>query len=274
MIKVIDVYEYMKTIAPEEIATESDNVGFLVGTGGAAVTKIIVSLDITDDVIAEALDTCTELIIAHHPLFFSLKSVTDADITGRKIVRMLSGGISAICMHTNLDAVGDGVNDMLAIAAGIADNNRKAEPLSGAVRLDTGEIISFGRIGYLKEACPMPVYLKKLGQELNTNGLRYHDAGINVHRIAVASGSGGSQWENARNSNCDTFITADIKYHMFLEAVEYGINLIDAGHFCTENVITGVLAEKLTIAFPEAEVNVSKALDRTIKFYTSPMDAF
>jgi len=268
MINVNDVYEYMKIIAPESIAVESDNVGFLVGTGSTTVKKIIVCLDITDDVVSEALETRAELIVAHHPLFFSLKSVTDADITGKKIVRMLSGGISAVCMHTNLDAAVGGVNDVLAVAAGIADENRKADPLSGAVRFENGEVISFGRVGCLKEACPLPVYLKKLGQELNTNGLRYHDAGVDVHRVAVASGSGGSQWENARNSNCDTFVTADIKYHMFLEAKEYGINLIDAGHFNTENVITGVLVEKLTSAFPEAEVIESNTLDQTIKFYT------
>ena len=266
MIHVKNVYEYLKTIAPEELASGSDNVGFLVGTGDAGVSKIIVSLDITDDVVAEALDIGAELIIAHHPLFFSLTRITDSDITGKKIIQMLTGGISAICMHTNLDAAAGGVNDVLAAAAGIAD----AEPLSDAVRLAAGDIVSFGRVGYLKKACPMPLYLDKLGKELNTNGFRYHDAGKNVHKVAIASGSGGSEWDNARKSNCDTFITADIKYHMFLEAKEYGINLIDAGHFSTEDVITGVLAGKLTGKFPEVNVSVSKTPGQTIKFYKAP----
>jgi len=270
MKKVSDVYEYLKTIAPEEIASVNDNVGFLVGTGDTNVSKIIVTLDITDDVITEALDIGAELIVAHHPLFFSLKSVTDADITGKKIVLMLSGGISAVCMHTNLDAARGGVNDTLAVAAGIADDKRNAEPLSDAVRLPDGDIVSFGRVGCLKKACPMPVYLDIISKELNTNGLRYHDAGIDVHKVAVASGSGGSEWDNARKAGCDTFITADIKYHMFLEAKEYGINLIDAGHFSTEDVITGVLAEKLTGKFPEIKVSVSKTPGQTIKFYTVP----
>jgi len=267
MVSVNNIYEYLKSIAPEEFAYEKDNVGFLVGTGDTRVSKIVVCLDITDDVVTEAFDIGAELIVAHHPLFFSLKSVTDTDITGKKIVRMLSGGISAICMHTNLDAVDGGVNDVLAVAVGIADKNKTAEPLSDAVRLTTGEVVSFGRVGYLKKACPMPVYLDMLGKKLNANGLRYYDSGRDVFKVAIASGSGGSEWENARKNKCDTFLTADIKYHMFLEAKEYGINLIDAGHFNTENVISETLVKKLTDKFTDVKVTVSKVLDQTIKFY-------
>ena len=267
MVKVNDVYEFIKTLAPEEMAMKSDNVGLLVGTGGAAVSKIIVALDITNDVITEALNTGAELIVAHHPMFFSLKTVTDTDITGKKIVRMLAGGISGICMHTNLDAAGGGVNDALAAAIGIADETRMAEPLSDAVRLESGEIVSTGRVGYLKKACLLSDFLAAIKSTLNVNGLRYYDAGRDVYKIAIASGSGGSEWDNAVKSGCDTFVTADIKYHMFLDAGELGINLIDAGHFSTENVISDILVKKLGTAFPKVEVFISKAIDQTIEFY-------
>ena len=262
-----DIYTYLKTIAPIEMAMENDNVGFLVGTGNNEVSKILVSLDITDNVISEACETGVQLIVAHHPLFFSLKSVTDADITGKKIIRLISAGISAICMHTNLDAVCGGVNDALAVAVEIEGDNKKTKPLSDAVRLAGGEVVSLGRVGYLEKACPMPVYLEKIKIKLKTNGLRYYDAGCPVYKVAIASGSGNSQWENAIKSGCDTFVSAELKYHTFLEAKELGINLIDAGHFCTENVITGVLVKKLSTEFPTAEVIESKVLDQTINFY-------
>jgi len=265
--KVNDVYEFLKTIAPEEMAMETDNVGFLVGTGGAEVTRILVCLDITSDVISEALETSAELIVAHHPMFFSLKSVNDNDITGRKIVRMLSGGLSAICMHTNLDAARGGVNDALAVAVGIADGDTDAKPLSDKKRLPDGEIVSLGRVGYLIEPCKMSDYLDKLKKALNVNGLRYHDAGRMVHKIAISSGSGGAEWDNVLKAECDTFVTADIKYHMFLEAKERGINIIDGGHFCTENLVSDVLCKKLKTEFPSIEVSVSNALDQTISFF-------
>ena len=265
--KVNDVYEFLKSIAPIEMAVETDNVGFLVGSGGAVVSKILVSLDITGDVITEALDNGAELIVAHHPVFFSLKRITDEDIIGKKIVRMLAGGISAICMHTNLDAARGGVNDALAVAVGIADLDRDAEPLSDDNRLDTGEVVSLGRVGYLKKACTMPEYLVSLKKSLNVNGLRYHDAGRAVHKVAISSGAGGAEWDNAVKSDCDTFITADIKYHMFLDAKELGINIIDGGHFSTENLVIDVLAEKLKAEFPSVEVIVSNALDQTVDFF-------
>ena len=267
MIKVNDVYEFLKTVAPLEMAVETDNIGFLVGTGNTEVSKILVCLDITGDVISEALEIGAQVIVAHHPIFFSLKTVTDADITGKKIVRLLSGGISAICMHTNLDATRGGVNDALAVAVGIADEAREAEPLSDSIRLDSGEIVSLGRVGYLKEACPMPMYLERLKKALNVNGLRYFDAGRDVYKIAISSGAGGGEWDNAVKSGCDTFVTADIKYHMFLDAKELGINIIDGGHYNTENLVIDVLAEKLGAAFPDAEVAVSKIHMQMIDFY-------
>jgi dinuclear metal center YbgI/SA1388 family protein len=267
MPSVKDVYNFMKTIAPEEMALDTDNVGFLVGTGETEVSKILVCLDITNDVITEALAIGAQLIVAHHPLFFSLKSVTDSDITGSKVVRLLSGGISAICMHTNLDAVGGGVNDALAAAVGITDDRRKAEPLPGHRCLDTGETVSLGRVGKLSEPCSMPDYLARLKKELSVNGLRYHDAGRDVHRVAISSGSGTAEWENALKSDCDTFVTADIKYHLFLEAKERGINLIDAGHYSTENLISAVLLGKLKAAFPTVDSVESSVQNQTVGFF-------
>jgi len=265
--KVKDIYNFMKTIAPEEMAMETDNVGLLVGKTEADVSKVLIALDITSDVISEAIDSGAELIVAHHPLFFSLKTVTDTDITGKKIVQMLSNGVSCICMHTNLDAVSDGVNDALAIAVGIADKTGKADPLSDSVRLGSGDVVSLGRVGFLSKEYTMPEFLASVQKALGANGLRYYDAGRNVYKVAIASGSGGAEWENAIKSGCDTFVTADIKYHMFLDAKELGINLVDGGHYCTENVISCVLAEKLCAAFPETKIIISKALDQTIKFY-------
>jgi len=267
MIKVKDVYKLLKSIAPLEMAVETDNVGFLVGSSETDVSKIIVCLDITGDVISEALDIGAQVIVAHHPVFFSLKSVTDTDIVGKKVMRMISGGISAICMHTNLDAVRGGVNEALAVAVGIADESKEANLLSDTRRLESGEIISLGRVGYLKEACAMPVYLERLKKALNVNGLRYHDAGRNVHKIAITSGAGGDQWDNAVKSGCDTFITADIKYHMFLDAKELGINIIDGGHYCTENLVSDVLVGKLSSAFPSVDVVPSKTQDQIVEFF-------
>ena len=73
--------------------------------------------------------------------------------------------------------------------------------------------------------------------------------------------------ELAFEAGCDTFVTADIKYDRFLAAKELGVNLIDADHFCTENVVVPVLAETIRNAFPSVNVRISQALGQTTQFY-------
>ena len=267
MPKVNDVFEFLDSFAPVGMKMETDNVGFLVGRGQAEVKKTLVSLDITSDVVSEAVELGADLIVSHHPLFFSLKSVTDADNTGKKIVRMLSAGISAICMHTNLDAARGGVNDALAVAAGIADDSVEAELLTEDRMLETGEVYSYGRFGYLKSPCSMAEFLERIKTALQADALRYHDAGRMVYKIAVVGGSGGDEFENAVKLDCDTFISADLKYNVFLEAKELGINLIDGGHFHTENLVVDTVAERLRTAFGDVEVIVSQRHDAVVKFY-------
>jgi len=265
---VNDVKEYLFSIAPPGMKADFDNVGFLVGRKGADASNILVSLDITSEVISEAHEIGAGLIVSHHPVFLSLRNVTDEDITGRRVIAMLSGGISAICMHTNLDAAHGGVNDALAAIAGIkSPAGGGPELLSEDDRLPTGEAYSYGRVGCLENPCSLPEYLKALKKALHTNGLRYFDAGREVYKVAVASGSGGDMFDHALRHGCDTFLTADIKYNLFLQARELGMNLIDGDHYCTENVVTGPLADKLSAAFPQAQVYVSKKHTQTVKFY-------
>jgi len=265
---VSDVYSFLKSIAPLEMAVEGDNVGFLVGTSHAAVAKILVALDITADVVGEALKIGAELIVSHHPLYFSIERVTDEDIIGKKVIDMLRGGISAICMHTNLDSVNGGVNDALATAAGIVSNpNEGFKPLSDERRLSSGEVVSLGRVGNLDKPCKMPDYLERLKKVLGTTGVRYHDAGRDVFKIAVSAGSGGGQWENVLKSGCDTFVTGEVKYSHFISAKEHGINLVEGDHFCTENLVIPIVTEKLRNEFPGIEVLTSKVHTQTIKFF-------
>ena len=121
MTTVVDVYRFLQKKAPFELQKDYDNSGFLVGRGDAEVTKILVALDITDTVIREAIMQGAQLIVAHHPVIFDgIKSVTDQTVTGRDLLTLAENRIAAICAHTNLDAVEDGVNDALALRLGLS----------------------------------------------------------------------------------------------------------------------------------------------------------
>ena len=93
------------------------------------------------------------------------------------------------------------------------------------------------------------------------------DAGRPVHRLAVMGGSGGDALRDAAAMGCDTFVTADLKYHVLLEAAELGVNLIDADHFCTENPVMSVLAQRLREAFPQTEFLLSRRHRQVVSFF-------
>ena len=103
--------------------------------------------------------------------------------------------------------------------------------------------------------------------KLGCEGLRYVDGGKPVNRVAVGGGSCGSALPEVIAAGCDTFVTADVKYNQFWDAQAFGINLIDAGHFQTENPVCAVLAEKIRTAFPETKVILAKNHVDCMKFY-------
>ncbi|MCC8356324.1 MAG: Nif3-like dinuclear metal center hexameric protein [Oscillospiraceae bacterium] len=163
--------------------------------------------------------------------------------------------IAAICMHTNLDAAAGGVNDALMTALGGRVTGQLA-PASG-----------IGRIGELAGERSLADFLPLVKSALSSNGLRYHDAGRPVKNLAVCGGSGGGEIDLAYQAGCDTYVTADVKYDQFLEAKHLGLNLIDADHFCTENVVVPVLADWIREAFPSLEVHIAQSHGQTARFY-------
>ena len=254
-VTVKDIYDALDRYAPFSTQMSFDNAGFLVGRSGQAVSRLLVALDITEEVVSEAAELGCQLIVSHHPVIFRpARSITDETTTGRILLALAEGGISAICAHTNLDAAVGGVNDALAERLGL-EIQGVLEP-SGTD--GQGRTIGIGRFGELPEAVDLPTFAGQVKERLGANGARYVDAGRPVRRVAVGGGSCGDMLELAAAQGCDTFVTADVKYDQFLMAKAMGLGLIDAGHYPTENVVCGPLAGLLRSAFPAVEVSLSR----------------
>lgn len=251
MVRIKDIYNYMNSFAPLELQMDFDNSGFLVGEIDNEVKKVLLALDITMPVIEEAEETDAQLIISHHPVIFrSLKSITD-----EKYLRMIRGAISALCMHTNLDVCDGGVNDVLI------------EALTGNKAMYKLGDDNCGRVSELETEISLEDFLAFCKEKLNCAGLRFYDSGRRVKRIGCVGGAGADYLYKAHELGCDTFVSADIKYHEFQAAAELGINLIDADHFCTENPVVYMLRDKLSEAFPEVKFNISSKHRRIISFH-------
>ena len=238
--KVQDIYDYLNILAPVDTQMDFDNAGFLIGDPDREVHRVLLSLDVTDSVIHEAQERGAELIISHHPVILrplkNLKSGPETD----KLLLLIRNEISVLSFHTNLDIAEGGVNDVLL-------------ELLEAERSDMLDRDGCGRVGEYAEARDFYDYLNFCKEKLGAPGLRYTYAGKPVKRLAVMGGAGASAIRDAWEKGCDTYLTSDLKYHDFLLGSELGLNLIDAGHFHTENPVMDVLRRKLAEAFPEVE---------------------
>lgn len=257
MTTVADILSFLETVAPRSLKMDWDNVGLLCGSSRQEVTKILVALDPFEGVCQEAAQIGADLIVTHHPLIFRpTASVTDDTSIGRCILQLCRQGISAVNAHTNLDQAPGGVNDALAARLGL-ENVKIINPKDGYGLLRQGEITQQ----------TLPDFLACVKEKLGCEALRYVDGGKPVHKVAVGGGSCADGMLEALDAGCDTFVTADVKYNQFWDAYDLGLNLIDAGHFYTENPVVTVLAEKIAAAFPEIPVQISETHRDCMKFY-------
>ena len=257
MATVEEIYNFIDSIAPFSTQMSFDNAGFLVGDGNARVHQALCALDITEAVIDEALEKGATLIVTHHPVIMNpLKAVTNESRTGTLLMKLIQNGIAVISAHTNLDISHGGVNDALA---------QKLE-LQNISAFDQNGL---GRIGIRNKKTPvvMADFAEFVKTQLAVDALRCHDAGRPVERIAVLGGSGGENVEAAAKLGCDTYITSDVKHSQYLEAISCGINLIDAGHFKTEDVVIPVLVRQLSEAFPKIQIFRSETCNQPYLSY-------
>lgn len=265
MVTINQVYSYLKEIFPIEQKIGADNSGFLVGRGGREVTKIMVTLDITPEVIKESAEWGAELIVSHHPVIYSgILSLTEYDYTGERVLMLSESGIAAICLHTNTDVAMGGVNDLLAERIGLKDVETIPD-ISLSSLGDRGVC----RIGNLPEdLADMQIeeFASYVAMTLGGNGVKYSSCGKPVRRVAVGGGSCGVYVSLVADAGCDTFVTSDVKHSQILEAQWKGINLIDAGHFVTEDVLCPAIVDYLSKRFTSVEVKKSERLADPMRY--------
>ena len=264
MATVNDILQFIESVAPSYMKYGWDNVGLLCGRKDREAKKILVALDPFRNVIEEAIELGADVIVTHHPLIFGeeIKAVNEDTETGRCLLNLMEHGIAAINAHTNLDVAPGGVNDVLAATLGLEN----VEVLSPDGTDTMGRPYGLLHAGDVSEQ-PLAQFLATVKGKLNCEGLRYCDGGKPVRRVAVGGGACGGAFAEAAAHGCDTLVTSDVKYNQFWSAYEMGVNLIDAGHFHTENPTMPVLAEKLRSAFPGVEVIFSEKHQDCMKFY-------
>ncbi|WP_373499065.1 Nif3-like dinuclear metal center hexameric protein [Desulfococcus sp.] len=250
-VTVADLIGIMDQIAPPALSEEWDNVGLQVGRKDWPVKKIWVSLDPTPAVVAAACETGVDLLITHHPLWLKPPKTIDFETPPGKIVHQSAlHQLSIFSAHTNLDSVTDGINDVLAARMQLTG----LVPLAASSRA-AGEGI--GRVGTLTRPTTLASLVQAIRETSGATALRYSgDPDMAVRRVAVCSGSGSSLMGAFFASGADVYISGDLRYHDARDAEAAGRGLIDMGHFASEHIIVGILAERLRVILKKMSLPV------------------
>ncbi len=222
-----EIIQQLDRLAPRSAALDWDNVGLLVGSEDWDVKNIYVALDATEEVIEHAISQKADLIVTHHPMIFSsMKQVTDQDLTGRRIMKLLENHIALFAMHTNFDIykMGELADSRLGLT-----NTVPLEVIEG----DRG----LGSVGDLKEEMTLFSFAEFVRDSFGLTNVKVFGpaAGV-IHRVAMLPGSGKSEIPLAIEAGADLLITGDIDHHSGIDAVQEGLSIIDAGHYGIEHI--------------------------------------
>lgn len=237
--KIRELSAFLEEKIPSSLSCEWDNDGLLVCPNPEKeVKKMLVSLDVTEKVVEQAIAGGYDLILSHHPIIFHpLSCVEPGDPVAKKVIDLLASGVSVMSFHTRLDALTDGVNDRLAGLLGLTD----VRPFG-----QNGETI--GRIGTLSNPTTLDEFAKTVKEILRAPSVAYA-GNRRVEIVAVLGGGGADDVDAAKEAGADTYLTGELKYHQLVDAPECGMNLLAAGHYYTEAHI----CEKLKALALEAD---------------------
>lgn len=236
--KVSNVIEYLDSRFPQDDALDFDRprIGFNMGSKENEITNIMLSLDLTMEVLDEALKKGCNMIITHHPFIWDpLYKLIYDDNKVKIIIKMIKNNISLYSMHTNLDCAAGGVNDTLCELLGI-------ENIKSLYDTNKGNILRYGEI---KETSLKELSLN-VKKAFGLTGVRVlGDLNKKVSKIGIIGGSGGSTSDinEALSCNLDCYITGEIKLSNSQYAYDHGLSLIEVNHGIEKLVFYSLIEE-------------------------------
>ena len=243
--KIRDVVSAIEEFAPLRLQDSYDNSGLIVGRYDDEVHGVLLAVDVTEEVIAEAQREGCDLIITHHPIIFTpLKRLNSSTYVERCVEQAIRYGIALYACHTNLDSTFEGMSWRVGSMIGL-ENMSVLEPRPNEPN------VGYGIVGELAAGVEPTQFMRHVGELFGVGAIRHSDIPSEefcIRRVAVCTGSGRSLIHEALRSGADAYITADLRYNDFMMG-ENSMILVDIGHFesefCAINIINDVLSKKM-----------------------------
>ena len=249
------IIDSIESVAPRSAQESWDNSGMQVGDTGRDIQSVLLTTDVTTDVVDEAIMLGCQLIISHHPLLFhGLKQICGQTPQARIVEKAIKHDIAIYSAHTSLDSVPGGINTRLADILGLQDY-RVLQP--------SGQEVGLGVIGSFPEPMPFDSFLKHVRARLDTTYIRYslpktqssnlqifESSNLQISKVALCGGSGAEFIPEAIAQGADVYLTADVKYHEFQEA-DGRIAIVDIDHWVSEKHARDIFRDILAPLAPQ-----------------------
>lgn len=260
MTKVRDISNAIENFAPIRLQEDYDNAGLQVGDPDMEVSAVLLCLDVTEEILQEAIERSCNMIISHHPLIFrGLKNVTGKDPIQRIVIEALRNNVAIYSAHTNLDSAREGVSHEIGNILNLSDmkvlDPKPDDPSVG--------------IGVIGDMTPTPKleFLRRLKEKFNVKALKYsaHSPKLVIKRPAVCGGSGAFLIKKAIEEGADAIVTGDVKYHDFTSFGD-DILIADIGHYESELCSSKIFSRIIRDRFPEMVVYFAEKESNPIAF--------
>lgn len=249
MIQLADLISYSEERWPLDRAADWDNPGLALGSKSSQVRRVLLAVDVTDKVVAEAELGNFDLIFSHHPFIFrGLRNLDEDSVKGRIATKCIKAEVAIYSAHTNADFAESGVSQTLAKVLGLSSLRPLTETGEGVFgTVEPTTLLEFARFaGRVLPSCAQGVLVQGDPEKV-------------IHRVGLVAGSGDSYLPFV--SGLDLFITSDLRHHpasdhrdMFGERTA----LMSIPHFSAEWPWLLQAQAELSEAFPSVEFAVSE----------------
>jgi dinuclear metal center YbgI/SA1388 family protein len=254
--KLSEIIEVLLALWPSELAEDWDRPGLTTGNPAQDISRALLCVDPTVEVLQEAKAIGATLLICHHPVLLKgANYLAEDSIKGELISFAIRNGIAIFSAHTNADVVPEGVSDVLAKTFGL-------ENIRPLVEIAPG--IGHGRIGELESPVPLSQFAAGVSESIRSSKAPVRiagDLGQLISKVAVVGGAGDSFIADALASGADCFVTSDLRHHVVLDAISNparNMSLIDISHYGAESLWLEPTATRLLEIFPEVSFTVSQ----------------
>ncbi len=250
-----EVIHALEQFAPLPLQEDFDNAGLQVGlTGTEEVSGALLCLDVTEEVVDEAISLGCNLVVSHHPLIFQkLRRITDANYVQRSIIKAIKNDITIVSMHTNMDAAVGGVNYKIAQKLGLTNLQ-----FFGKTKEEDGIKGGDGVIGEWQEPKAADDLVLALRKEFNVESVQCNQLlRRGIKRVAICGGAGAFLLNDAIAAGADAFITGEMRYHEYF-GHEQEIQICVIGHYQSEQYTSEIFRDIIERECPGVKCHISR----------------